>query len=91
MSINVWIFARFFLVSDANVFANDFNTAAAAGAGGGDGTGDGDDGDDILDFEENFNEEFNYYFDEHGIWNVRAKENNNFDSLEVQLIDGEDK
>ena len=56
MSTNVWIFARFFLLSDANVFANDFNTTAAAGEGGGEGAGAGEDGDDTLGFDGNFNE-----------------------------------
>ena len=58
MSTNVWMFARFFVVSDANVFASDFNTTAAAGesGGGGEGAGAGEDGDDTLGFGGNFNE-----------------------------------
>jgi hypothetical protein len=41
--------------------------------------------------EADFNQEFNYYFDEHGIWNVREKDNNHFYWLEWQLITEGDK
>jgi hypothetical protein len=40
--------------------------------------------------EEDFDDEFNYYFDEHGIWNVRTKGERNFMWLEWELITDEE-
>jgi hypothetical protein len=40
--------------------------------------------------EEDFDDEFNYYFDEHGIWNVRTKGEKNFMWLEWELIPDSD-